>query len=217
MSKVIDSNTNFIINCSNGSGGFDSNSISIVPKIPIQKLDAFPGEITWQVENALSCTLTDNTSGIVVARSGSSTAMYAPDTLDAGIPFTLDCEIPGQPLFTRDITSVIPMPKSICTITQSGNGTDPNIYVNRSATWSVVPYTTTGTTFSSSSREWGGTNISGSPTGTTFDKIYTTIGPKTIYATTSGMTGPLPDQIPFVSICTATTTVRLGTGTSGEI
>jgi hypothetical protein len=63
---------------------------------------------------------------------------------------------------------------------------------------------------------WGGTNVTQiSLPGFTFDKTYTIIGPKTIYATTTGI---LSDGLThFLSTCMATTTIKLAPGVSGEL
>jgi len=100
-------------------------------------------------------------------------------------------------------------PGSVCTITQGVNN-NGKIYVNRSAIWTMrnslgVP---------SADTKWSGTNITGTLSGNPLSKIYTTVGPKTITAST---TITRADGTKFTSYCRATTTVRLDTGTGGEI
>ncbi len=100
--------------------------------------------------------------------------------------------------------------RSKCIAFQSGsNQTAGNLFINTPMAW-VVP-----TTHSIISTKWGGTNITTYPNSTTFNKTYTTIGKKTINATSTdpdagGATG-------YTSICSNTVILSAPTGTSTEI
>ncbi len=104
-----------------------------------------------------------------------------------------------------------------CTLLQAGNASgDTNIYVNRTTTLRAT-LSTTDVEIPSLITKWTGTNI---PTGgitlsgLEYNKIYTTIGPKTINAETSGT---LLSGETFTSSCSTTTIVKLDPGTGGEI
>ncbi len=122
----------------------------------------------------------------------------------------LGCTLGESPITTR-ICPVQPEPASICTVTQTGNEPgDNNIYLNRNTIWKI-----TNTAGDPQSTLWIGTNLLKNRTsGDTLNKIYTTVGQKMINAFTTVIR---PDGTLFSSDCSATTTVRLDTGTSGEI
>ena len=68
-----------------------------------------------------------------------------------------------------------------------------------------------------STTTWAGTDIPSvtikDPSGTSFSKIYTTVGTKTVYATTTGLLGPNP----YITACQSTTTVIMDKGSVIEI
>jgi hypothetical protein len=209
-SVVLPTNTTFTAECKNvGNSLSESIPVMVVlPPPPKHEISVEPGIVTWLVEDATSCNLMYPNGDIAFSSTGGGVNTFAPDTLDGGIIFTLECMIGETKITLPPVTSIKSVPKSICTPSQLGG--DNNIYVNRNTLWKVSPYPE-GEIIE---RKWGGTNISGEQTGTEFNKIYTTIGPKIIYATT---TGKFLDGSSFTSVCTATTTVKLDSGTSGEI
>ena len=96
-----------------------------------------------------------------------------------------------------------------CSIVQTSGPGNGEVYVNKQATWTLVPQQS-----NSPSTIWSGTNIS--PTtvsGLNFSNIYTTVGPKTIYATTTDTIG----GVQYQTTCFATTTAILDNGVVKEI
>jgi hypothetical protein len=97
----------------------------------------------------------------------------------------------------NDITNQIVTSTSTCSATQGGLPTN-KVYVNNQMQWEMgedVP--------NEANTEWSGTNINSTTTGTpTLNKIYTTVGLKKIFATSTWDSN--------VATCSATTSVILG-------
>ena len=133
---------------------------------------------------------------------------------DTKVTYTFTCE--NEKYSQSKTIVVLPSIRSICTVLQSGN-TSGNIYVNRNTTWKVEPYSNLVKEITS--RTWSGTNIATTtddtePISSTLDKIYTTVGKKSITTTTTGVRS---DGTRFTSVSHATTTVKLDTGSNEEI
>ncbi len=173
-----------------------SPRISLRVKIP---------EIKWDVTDATSCVL-KNDAGETISTSMSGTIIDY--TLSTGHTFTLECSGPGG-TSSASSTSSFPELSSTCSafqITQIGD-----LYVNKNTKWTTV-YNGTGTI---SSTIWSGDDI---PNPITTDKpelnkIYTTVGTKTIHAA-STITGA---GDPFTSYCSTSTIMKLDKGTINEI
>ena len=199
-SGSISETTNFIATCTNITTSVNSSKLVEVSP-PDARIYVLPSEIIWEVNNVESCFITKNgevwQTGLL--ESGNITSDY----ILAGDTYELVCEVNGQEVASDSEVSVAPAIRSICTPSQN--------YINRNTTWTVNLTNASGATITN--RVWNGTDVP-QTSGLTVDKIYTTVGTKTMNATT---TGTRADDSPFVSTCSTTTIMKLDSGSSGEI
>jgi len=183
-------------------------SSALIPP-PDLSLSVIVPEIKWDSINADTCTL--RKAGIEIDINNATSGIIIDYTLETGITFRLDCTGPGGSGF-RVATSEVPASPSTCTATQPSNPPEEtDFYVNRNTIWTISNSEgTPGTT------KWSGTDIGTQiiTSGGQLNKIYTTVGIKTINAaTTINKTGGGT----FSSYCSTTTLMKLDPGSSGEI
>ena len=209
--------TVFSIACTNINNSTDNNSpkptpvtITINPKpSPKATIKALPSQISWDLSPAVgSCTLTqDSLTGPVISTAISGT--YVSD-ISAGIQYWLKCIADGQ-TYTTSTISIAPAVESQCIPSQTGS-VGGNIYVNKKMTWSVS-LDDNGSLIDNT--VWSGTNVTSAKTySTTLDKIYTTVGTKTINATT---TGTSTEGYPFITHCSSSVPIKLERGSTENI
>ena len=101
---------------------------------------------------------------------------------------------------------------STCTPSQSDGGID--MYINKDTTWTVGLSTSTSETPTTT---WSGTNITNAITqsGLSLVKVYTTVGKKTIYATTIGTYND--GTTTFSSFCSTSTIMEANNGTTTQM
>ena len=191
------------INFSPSNGG-----VKLLTPKPHTNLRVEVPAVEWDATDATTCSLKENGTEISTSTSGT----IVDYTLQTGVSFTLDCTGPGGET-SQDTTSTLPAVPSVCTISQPSNAPgDTNMYVNRTTVWKIT--NASGTPVSTL---WSGTDI-GTPigplTGGELDKIYTTVGTKTINAAT---TIKVNATTTFDSYCSTTTLMKLSQGTGGEI
>lgn len=184
---------------------------------PLSVYSGSTTQIQWDGQGADSCTTTANSSFFSSGISGSKPS----NPITTATTFTTSCvNVSTSSSKSIEVGILPPEPtgpilvSAGCSVSQLGNPPgDNNIYVNRSTRWTAT--LSTSTVPSTITTEWSGTNISGTITqvGNTLDKFYTTVGTKIINGNISGTFGTTP----FTSTCTATTTVRLDTGSGGDI
>jgi hypothetical protein len=120
------------------------------------------------------------------------------------IPPSSDCDDPN---LVKDIVAT-----STCLATQGTPPTD-KVYLNKQMQWNIVgnsiPIQSNATT------TWSGTSITGtiSKMGSIYNKIYTTVGLKTIHATSTWTQG----NINYTASCSTSTNVMLGGDVIREI
>jgi len=195
-SGSLSTTTTFIAQCDN-SGNSKNESITVNITVPPANPPKGHGDndcvdegcdIIWNDE----CTLSEDSS------------------FTEGTQYILDCTNPDDPENPDNPPNiVIPIAQmSNCTPLQGASST---IYVNRNTTWEIK------NDFGSILKvKWSGTNIATTTTPTpTLNKIYTTIGKKNINALT--IVTRTTDGTKFISACSTSTTVKLDTGTGGEI
>jgi len=190
----LSANTYFVAQCDNeGNTATKSISVNVIAPEPKGRgeendCDKLPESCEFIWED--SCKLIEN------------------DSLE-GMYYTLSCTNPDKP---EEPPTVIEMPQakmSDCTPTQ---GTSAEMYVNRVTKWTMK--NRGGDSFGNV--KWDGTNMTGAtitPTGT-LDKIYTTIGKKTVTAVTKAKHS---DGTSYISSCSTSTIIKLDTGVGGEI
>jgi hypothetical protein len=204
-SRPISTLTTFKIKCDNSTNSTTTSVDVAIYEPPRPSLRIEPSIISWFDDTpGDSCTL--SIGGEIVSTATSS--IITDDNLLSGINIVLTCSGPGgEESITKP--SLAPAVRSVCSPSQT--------YVNRETIWTAVLSTSS---VSGIDTSWGGTNI---PTpisapdfsGLIFKKIYTTVGTKNIFATTTGTR--LVDSLPFTAVCSTTTIMKLDAGTTGEI
>ena len=174
--------------------------------------------IWWDQIGADSCKITGNNGDSLTTVFPNGSMTSAPITSDT--VYTVVCKNSDTSATSSVTISIINNPEvigplgplgpiiSTCTSTQS-TSPDGNFYINRETKWEVTLSTTTALNLSTA---WSGTNISGTVNGNPLSKIYTTIGPKTINAITSGKI----NGEAFNTECSGAIIIKL-TGSTGEI
>jgi hypothetical protein len=201
--------TTFTIQCSNFNNSASASVLVNVTTLPPPNptLRVAPSEIIWSDDTpGDTCTLKKD--GVTI--STQALGDIVDDTILADSTIILSCTGPGGTISTSTQT-VYPAVRSICLPSQ---GTSTQMYVNRNTIWTAILSTSS---VSNVITDWSGTNIppSVSISGLVFNKIYTTVGTKTITVTTNGIR--LIDGQPFTAICSTTTLMRLDPGTGGEL
>ena len=210
-SGSLTSDTTFVAECRNSSNNLVDETIIVTietppPPVPSMAVEGETGDIVWDAEEALSCTLQEGVgTPISVEIVGSI------PTEEVGIKYTLECTYESNPPQSVFVVSAAPSIGATCTPSQ---GTSTEMYINRQTTW-TVGLTDTGAT--NLNTQWSGTNIAQTEplSGLTYNKIYTTVGVKTINATTTGKRSS--DGSSFISTCSNSAILKLDTGSGGEI
>lgn len=227
IENITESRT-FELSCS-GTGGIEhaSTSISLNLKKPTVQLYANPQSvdpggksvISWISVNARSCRAIPvlvGTKETFWTNSTSTSGSKEVSLDEIAKTFSISCE--GNNGISYSTTTVnILNPKETTEVVTASCVPDQNssnrIYVNRQMTWNVVP-DDVDVDLSSASTLWGGTNVTEiEKSGVSLDKIYTTVGLKTITATTTWKTG----STNYIATCSTSTNVMLGGGGINEI
>jgi len=203
----ISTTTTFVAQCENYSNLITQSATVNVQTNPIPTiyLRVHVPEIKWDVIDAYTCTLKEGDDIISQTATSGIIVNY---TLMTGIEFTLNCTGPGGSA-SKSVVSVLPTISSVCAPSQ---GTSTEMYVNRNTKWTIT--NASGTV---ASTIWNGTDILSEITtlGSELDKIYTTVGTKSINAAaTITVAGT---STVFTSYCSTSTIMKLDEGTGGEI
>ena len=203
----ISTTTTFVAQCENYSNLITQSATVNVQTNPIPTiyLRVHVPEIKWDVIDAYTCTLKEGDDIISQTATSGIIVNY---TLMTGIEFTLNCTGPGGSA-SKSVVSVLPTISSVCAPSQ---GTSTEIYVNRNTKWTIT--NASGTV---ASTIWNGTDILSEITtlGSELDKIYTTVGTKSINAAaTITVAGT---STVFTSYCSTSTIMKLDEGTGGGI
>lgn len=154
---------------------------------------------------------TDSPYGTTITPSGNVLINYPADYLIAQFPQVTASQVSnivGVP------SAGVPVATSSSCVASQTNGPASGAYANKKMTWTVSFPGISGS-ITSASIDWSGTNISAhNSNGVTSEaKIYTTVGSKSITASSTVSSG----GVTYTSSCTATTTVKQDTGLIKEI
>ena len=227
MENIIEGKT-FEISCSGINGTkYASTSVGLSLKKPTVQLYANPQSvdpdgksvISWISVNAQSC----HAIPVIVGTketfwtNSTSTSGSKEVSLDkVAKTFSISCE--GKNGISYSTTTInILNPKETTEVVTAACVPEQNssskIYINKQMTWNVVP-DDVDVDLPSASTTWSGTNVSETErVGVSLDKIYTTVGLKTINATTTWKTG----STNYITTCSTSTNVMLGGGSINEI
>ncbi|MFA5651763.1 MAG: hypothetical protein WC933_00135 [Candidatus Paceibacterota bacterium] len=197
--------TTFSIHCTNSTGGVRDDSVEVGISGPESPIIGSEGrtiatttegnEIAWTALPDDKCTLSKNDGASIDLPGAAGGTIDVLDTERAtGMKYDMVCMNDSIPY---GVQLIVP---GICAHSQGGD--TANVYVNRNTIWTNLGM--------SGSTVWSGTNIAGTPNVNPLNKIYTTVGPKSIHAETT-VGGKV------VSRCDANFTVKLDKGTNTEI
>jgi len=117
---------------------------------------------------------------------------------------------PGAVSYSPSLCALPPVVTS-CSVSQTNGPSGNQVYANKQMTWTLnTSLTPASTTWTGTNTTWSGTKTILGSNSNTVTNIYTTVGPKLIYATTS-------DAVGSIASCVASTTVILDQGTNQEI
>jgi len=187
-----------------GSSSVDVYIQSSTPHI--HAFRAMVPEIDWSVDNADSCDL-ENSNGDKIFSSTSPDVVF-PYSIKINDIYTLVCHNSSGDS-TMTATGESTELSSTCAPSQGTSTVD--MFVNKNTKW-TINYNGDGI---SSKTVWWGDDIPTAidTTGPSLEKIYTTVGTKTI----NGRTTVISNGTSFESQCSTTTTVKLDKGKNQEI
>ncbi len=173
--------------------------------------------ISWASTNTNSCSIKKNGSPWQPTLPATNLVGISSGSLTATTTFNLKCtNTSGQEATDTVTVPIITAPPvhitGTCVPTQDSS---TNVYVNKPMTWTINLPGYTLSDIASPLTTWTGTDISQTSSGNTLNKIYTTIGSKTISVNLAGSL--ISNDAVFTATCTASTTVRAGAGTVEEI